>query len=288
MPTEIIPGLNTVADRYDAVLCDVWGVLHNGEVSFADASDALSRFQSARGPVVLISNAGRPQWAVTPQLAALGVPASAYSALVTSGDVTRVAIEAKASAPAWHIGPDRDTPLFEGLPVTLAQRPQDAAYVICTGLRDDEAETPEDYRAELESLAGRPFICANPDRIVQRGDRLIYCSGALADIYATLGGEIIMAGKPYAPIYEAAYETLGRLMGRRPAPERILAIGDGLPTDVLGARSAGLDCLFVTSGIHAADTMDEAGAVVATKLDAFLAANDAQARYAMADLAWGV
>jgi HAD superfamily hydrolase (TIGR01459 family) len=288
MPSpELIPGLGAVAGRYDAVLCDVWGVIHNGEVGFTEAHAALTRFQQERGPVVLISNAPRPAAAILPQLAALNVPMSAWSGIVTSGDVTRRELSARAPGPAWAIGPGRDQALYAGIPLMFTG-PEDAAFISCTGLIDDEVETPEDYRARLTIAAMRriDFICANPDRVVQRGPRLIPCAGALADLYESLGGPVVMAGKPYPPIYRTALAELERLMGRGVDLARVLAIGDGLPTDVLGANRYGLDCLFVTSGIHAAATMT-GRAVDEAKTLAFLSNSGASARYAMAELGWG-
>ncbi len=286
--TEIIPSLAAIADRYEAVLCDIWGVIHNGEVGFTDAHHALIRFQETRGPVVLISNAARPTASVLPQLRALATPDATWSSIVTSGDVTRAELAARAPGPVWHIGPDRDLSLYEGVGVTFSG-PDDAAFISCTGLVDDETETAEDYRARLTPAAARgiPFICANPDRIVHRGPRLIPCAGALADVYVELGGPVVMAGKPYPPIYAKALSEVERLKGGPVDPARILAIGDGLPTDLLGARQAGLDCLFVTSGIHAIDTQDTPGHVDPAMLTTFLVANDATARYAMAELVWG-
>ena len=284
---ELIHGLHAVADRYDAVLCDVWGVVHNGEVGFADAHDALTRFQRERGPVVLISNAPRPSGAILPQLRALDVPQSAWSAIVTSGDVTRKELVARAPGPVWAIGPERDHALYAGIPLMFGG-PEDAAFICCTGLIDDETETAEDYRERLAIAAGRglDFICANPDRVVQRGPRLIPCAGALADLYESLGGRAIMAGKPYAPIYDAALAEVERLARRPVDKARVLAIGDGLPTDVIGAERYGLDCLFVTSGIHAADTMT-GSAVDPARTTAFLSSNSAWARYVVAELGWG-
>jgi len=285
---DIIPGLAAVADRYDAVLCDVWGVIHNGQSGFPAAHDALIRFQQTRGPVVLISNSPRPASSVLPQLRALGVPDEAWSTLITSGDVTRIELAARAPGPAWAVGPDRDLVLYDGLHLDFAG-PEDAAFVSCTGLVDDESETPEDYRARLAVAAGRglPLICANPDRVVQRGPLMIPCGGALADLYETLGGSVIMAGKPYPPIYVRALDEVERLAGRPIDLGRVLAIGDGLPTDVLGARRMGLDCLFVTDGIHAAETQGPDGQPDRAKLDGFLAGHQAVARYAVADLVWG-
>jgi HAD superfamily hydrolase (TIGR01459 family) len=287
--TEIVPGLSAIADRYDAVLCDVWGVIHNGVQGFSEAHNALIRFQDTRGPVVLISNAPRPADAVISQLRALDTPDNAWSGFVTSGDVTRAELANRAPGPVWAIGPDRDLPLYDGLALAFAG-PEDAAFISCTGLVEDEIETPEDYKAQLAIAAARslPFICANPDRVVQRGPMMIPCAGALADIYEAMGGSVIIAGKPHAQIYTRALAEVERISGHAVDLSRVLAIGDGLPTDVLGAERMGLDCLFVTSGIHAADTQDEGGRVDACKLDAFMAAKGAKARYAMADLAWGV
>src|SRR5207253_1177436 len=199
--TLSIAGLSEIADRYDALLCDVWGVVHNGQEAYRPACEALVRFAESRGPVVLLSNAPRPASAVIPQLNDYGVPSGAWQGFVTSGDATRALLRERSPGPAWVIGPDRDAPLFEGLDLQRSG-PQDAAFIACTGLVDDETETPEDYRSSLTVAAGRglEMICANPDRVVQRGDRLIYCAGALADLYAGLGGSVMMAGKPYAPV----------------------------------------------------------------------------------------
>lgn len=285
---DLIPGLAAVADRYDAVLCDVWGVIHNGEVGFTEAHNALVKFQEMRGPVVLISNAPRPAAAILPQLRALNTPDTAWSGIVTSGDVTRAELSARAPGPAWRIGPDRDHPLYDGIPLTFAG-PEEAAFVSCSGLIDDETETPEFYRADLAIAAARglDFICANPDRVVQRGPALIYCAGALADLYTELGGSVVMAGKPFEPIYRRALAEAERLAGRPLDLSRVLAIGDGLPTDVLGAARMGLDCLFVTSGIHAAQIQGPDGQPDLGKVEGLLTANHTQARYVVADLSWG-
>jgi len=271
--TRTLAGLSDVAQNYDLVLCDVWGVIHNGRESFPQACEALARFERERGPVVLISNAPRPSAAIFGQLRAFGVPDDCWTAFVTSGDATRALIADRAPGPAWAIGPERDFPLYEGLPLKFAG-PEEAAFIACTGLVDDDVETPEDYRAQLAVAAGRGLvmICANPDRVVQRGDQLIYCAGALADLYAELGGEVLMAGKPYAPIYERCLE--GRDVERR----RVLCIGDGIATDVAGANAQNLDCLFVLGGIHGADADEGAGAL--------LAAKGAHAAYAMPALVW--
>ncbi|MBA3517958.1 MAG: TIGR01459 family HAD-type hydrolase [Rhizobiales bacterium] len=260
-------GLSELAASFDAVLCDVWGVLHNGLAAFPGAVEALQRFRSGGGRVVLVTNAPRPAAPIRAQLRSLGVPDDAYDALVTSGDVTRAVIAERPGAKLLHIGADRDLPFYEGLDVTLVPE-ADAELVSCTGLFDDEAETPGDYRALLERLAARrlTMVCANPDLVVERGDRLLYCAGALARLYEELGGEAVLVGKPHAPIYRAARRLVAELGGAT-----ILAIGDGLPTDIRGACDNGLDVLFVTGGIHSADfgpTDDPDGARVEARLSA--------------------
>jgi HAD superfamily hydrolase (TIGR01459 family) len=284
---EILSGLSTVANRYDAVLCDVWGVIHNGVDSFAEACGALQRFQEERGPVVLISNSPRPSDDVIAQLHALLVPDAAWSSFVTSGDVTRKLLAERAPSAAWAIGPDRDRTLYEGLNLTFAG-PDKADFISCTGLINDEVETPKDYIETLSLAAERNLvmICANPDRVVQRGERLIYCGGALAALYAELGGEVLMAGKPFAPIYEQARAEADRLVGRPLDPARILAIGDGMFTDILGANRQGLDCLIVTDGIHAAEAADDEGRLDPARLAAILAKEQLHAAYALAALVW--
>ena len=277
-------GLAEIAGRYDALLCDVWGVIHNGRVAFPAACAALQRFAETRGPVVLISNAPRPSADVLPQLDALGVPRAAWSAFVSSGDATRALLAERAPGPAWKLGPDRDWPLYAGLGLEFTS-PEKAAFIACTGPEDDERETPEDYRERLASCArrGLTMICANPDRVVQRGDRLIYCGGALADLYAAMDGPVLMAGKPYAPIYDLALAQAERLLGRPLARERVLCIGDGIATDVRGAADQGLDCLFIANGIHGAEAIRD-GRLDPALTAGLLAREGLTAAYAMLEL----
>ena len=279
---DLITGLSEVADRYDAVLCDVWGVVHNGRESWPEACEALVRFQQTRGPVVLISNAPRPSDAVIPQLDQLGVPREAWSRFVTSGDATRAALAERAPGPVWVIGPDRDRPLFEGLDLERTG-PDSAAFICCTGLVDDEVETPDDYVERLVGPAARglEMICANPDRVVQKGDSLIYCAGSIADVYVALGGRVVMEGKPYAPIYDLALREAGD-----PDPARVLAIGDAIATDVKGAAGRGLDCLWVAEGIHTAELTGADGVLDPSKAEALLAYEGARARYLSGGLSW--
>jgi HAD superfamily hydrolase (TIGR01459 family) len=288
-PPRLIPGLSSLKDLYDAIFCDVWGVIHNGRESFPEACDALIRFQAETGaPVVLVSNAPRPSEDVKPQLRGLKVPDAAWSAFVSSGDATRHALAAHAPGPALPVGRDWDLPLYDGTGVELTDDVTAAAFLSVTGLRDDEAETPEDYRDLLTIAAARglPFICANPDRVVQRGDKIIYCAGALADLYETLGGKVIMAGKPYAPIYDLAVIEAEVLTGRPIDRRRILAIGDGLPTDVAGAHAQDLDCLFIAAGIHAADAFDAQGQLDEARVGALLANAGLKAAYTLPHLVW--
>jgi HAD superfamily hydrolase (TIGR01459 family) len=274
-------GLKQLADFYDSLLCDVWGVLHNGVAAFPAAVDALQRFRAEAGPVVLLTNAPRPAWAIRDQLRRLGVPDDAYDALVTSGDVTRELIAARAGVKLLHLGPERDLSLYGELDVALVDE-AGAELVACTGLFDDTVETPEHYRALLERLAGRglEMVCANPDLVVERGGTLVYCAGALARLYAELGGKTILVGKPFRAVYQAARRQVGALGG-----SRILAVGDGLPTDIRGAVDDGLDVLFVTGGIHAAD-FGPAAEPDGTRVAARLAAEGLRAVAFIPALAW--
>ncbi len=282
-----LSGLGDIAAEYDILLCDVWGVIHNGRESWPAACEALARFND-HGHVVLISNSPRPSSDVVAQLDRLGVPRDSWKAFVTSGDATRAELARRAPGPAWIIGPDRDWPLYEGLGLQTAQGAEDAAFISVTGPVDDETETPEDYRERLAAGAARDLelICANPDRVVQRGDRLIYCGGSLADLYESLGGRVTMAGKPYGPIYELAIAEGQKLLGRTVNRARVLCIGDGVVTDVLGADRQALDCLFIAQGIHGDAARGTDGRLDPARAADLLRAETTYARYAMLDLAW--
>lgn len=281
--TSIIHDLDDIATHYDAILCDVWGVIHNGRAAYRPAADALARFRATGKPVVLITNAPRPSHIIPGQLERLGVRDDAWDAVVSSGDATINEI-ARRGPRAYKIGPQKDEGLYDGLPVDF-QPAETADYVICTGLRDDLTEGPDTYRPELEKLAARglPLVCANPDKVVQFGGHLIPCAGALADIYEELGGQVIMAGKPFAPIYDLTIARIEAILGRPVAREKLLCIGDGLPTDVAGARNQKLDCLFVAGGIHA-EELSSADGLDPARVDAFLAAAGLSARWSMDEL----
>jgi HAD superfamily hydrolase (TIGR01459 family) len=251
----LIPGLAAIAPGYTGILCDVWGVLHNGVAAFEHAHTALSTYRrETGGSVVLITNAPRPAPSVEKQLALLGVPADAFDAVVTSGDVTRNLLRKNAGAKTLHIGPDRDLPVYDDTGVVFGTE-EEADLICCTGLFDDVTETPDDYRDQFETLVARglQMICANPDIVVERGDKLVWCAGALARLYEDLGGQVSIVGKPHRPIYDLALERLGEVRGGAMDKQQVLAVGDGLPTDIRGAVSQDLDVLFITAGIHSAD-----------------------------------
>lgn len=283
---RLIPGLFALAGRYDVLFCDVWGVIHNGREAFPGPCATLARWRAEQGPVILISNSPRPNTEVAEQLDGLGVPRAAWSALVTSGDATRALLAERAPGPAYAIGPERDAPLYEGLRLRFAPL-ETAAFIACTGPFDDEVETPEDYRARFETGVARDLlmICANPDKVVQRGERLIYCGGALAELYAAMGGRVLMAGKPHPLIYEASLARAAELAGRPIDRRRVLAIGDGVATDLVGAAGQSLDALFIAGGIHAAETRAADGGLDAAAAAALLARHAARADYLMDELA---
>jgi len=260
MTPAAIPILSSISElscACDAWIVDIWGVMHNGARAYAAAGEACRRFRRGGGIVVLLSNAPRPFRAVVHQLAAVGVDPESYDEGLTSGDVTRGLLEAWSGRSLLHIGPERDKGLFEGLTARLAT-PDAAEAIVCSGLWDDTSETPANYEALFEVLAARrlAMLCANPDLVVERGNKLVYCAGALAALYAQKGGEVIYAGKPHVPIYERTFATLERLAGRALARERILAIGDGIDTDLLGAHRAGLRSLFIASAVHLPGGLD--------------------------------
>lgn len=247
---KTIASLADISAGYSAVLCDVWGVLHNGERHFPAAAAALEAARARGLAVVMVTNSPRPHAGVEEQFATIGVPDAAWDRVVTSGDVTRDLVAA-APRRIFHLGPDRDLNLFDGLDVDLVEEIE-AHAVVCTGLLDDELETPDDYADLLRRLRARdlPFICANPDVIVERGERIIWCAGALARDYGQLGGRTLVAGKPHRPIYEAALRAAGEVLGRAVDRGEALAIGDGMLTDIKGASDNGIDALYISGGVH--------------------------------------
>ena len=283
----LVGGLADLAPIYRALFCDVWGVIHDGHSAHRPAVEALTRFRDGGGRVILITNAPRPKASVIEMLDRMGVPRTAYDDVVTSGDTARHIIAERPGVRLYHVGPDRDLPIYFGLKVTFASE-NDCELISCTGLFDDEKETPDDYADSYAAWKERavPMLCLNPDIVVERGDRLIWCAGALAERYRDAGGETIVVGKPYAPIYQAALERLTEIAGRPVERDMILAIGDGVDTDIRGAVGQGIDVVFITGGIHAAvfgarDRPD------AEAVRTFLATAGLSARALMTRLAWG-
>jgi HAD superfamily hydrolase (TIGR01459 family) len=283
--TQPIESVDEIAERYDAVLCDVWGVVHNGRRAYPAACAALQRLKRAGKNVILITNVPKPRGPIPGQLDRAGVPRDAWDAIVTSGDAIRTELAQRAPGPMFKIGPDDyDRTLWEGL--GLAQAPlSEAAFFAISGLNRDD-ETPEDYADVLREAKARDldFICANPDIVVQHGNRMIWCAGAIARDYEAIGGKVIMAGKPFPPIYDLARNELAAIARREIEPSRILCIGDGVVTDIAGANAQGLDSLFIAAGIHGEGLWTD-GKLDPTKVDAALAAENARATYAMAALA---
>jgi HAD superfamily hydrolase (TIGR01459 family) len=251
-PFSFITHFAELAAGYDVLLCDVWGVLHNGAATTPEACDALRRFRERGGTVILVTNAPRPGAFVIQFLDRMKVPRTSFDGIVASGDVTRALVAKHAGKRVFHLGPERDLGLFDGLDVHPASI-ESAEVVLCSGLFDDTKETPQDYAGLIETMRrrGLPMICANPDVVVERGNRLVYCAGAIADLYLAAGGAVEFGGKPYRPIYEQALAAAKESRGHSVAQERVLAIGDSVRTDLKGAAAFGIDCLFVTAGIHA-------------------------------------
>lgn len=249
---HFVESLRELVGDVDVVLSDIWGVVHNGLESFPEACEALHTYRSRGGTVILITNAPRPADSVQRQLRKLGVADESYDAIVSSGDLTRLYVAEHPGRKMFWLGPERDNSIYRGLDATTAPLEQ-ADYIVCTGLYDDETETAEDYRAMMLKARERKLtlVCANPDIVVERGDRLIYCAGAIAELYRELGGEVIFYGKPHRPIYERAMALAGERQGHPIDRRKVLAIGDSVRTDLTGAREFGIDCLFVTRGIHA-------------------------------------
>lgn len=283
--TQFPEGLSALTSRYDLILCDVWGVIHNGRSAFGPACDALVKFRSAGGRVILITNAPVPKARVIRYFEPLGVPTAAWDDCASSGDATRHVMESQAEKSYWVFGADggqaHDRFLYEGLPNPRVEGPE-ADLMLCIGLRDQANEHPEDYREELREIAriGPVMVCANPDFQVRVGDTLHWCAGALADIYEQEGGAVIYPGKPHHAIYSLALDKAAAFGPVAPR-ERILAIGDGPVTDMAGANREGIDCLYVGTGL-ANEHSDNFAGDVARLMDE----NGVHAAYAMAELNW--
>lgn len=250
-PVPLIERFSSISARYDALICDVWGVLHNGVRVTRAANVALAAARARGLAVVMLTNAPRMPEDVAKFIHQLGGTSDAWDRIVSSGGVTRQLLTERGDRPFHHIGPARDLNIFAGLPARPVPLDQ-AEYVVCTGLVDDERETAMDYLPQIEAMLARklPLICANPDIVVERGHKLIPCAGAIADLYEKRGGPVTWVGKPHALVYETAKREIEAILGRSVETSRILGIGDALRTDVTGAVRFGIDCLFVLDGIH--------------------------------------
>ncbi len=293
--TEIIARLADIAPRYDAVFCDLWGCLHNGKAPFPAAVAALQDFRKGGGAVVLLTNAPRPKPSVVNQLDRMGVPRDVWDEVVTSGDAAQYAMLSGAvGRKVHHIGAPKDESFFTDFAEDLAdyarsQPPirrvpmQDAEGIVCTGLRDDLTETPADYRAPLlmGKTLGLPMLCANPDIVVDLGDKRLWCAGALARDYEEMGGRALYFGKPHPPIYDLARRRLAAI---RDGDPQLLCIGDGIATDVQGGIGEGLDTLFITGGIDAGAFGADSSNPDKGLLDVWLASHQLSPSFAMGHL----
>jgi HAD superfamily hydrolase (TIGR01459 family) len=276
---QLLTRFRDIAPDYDGLICDIWGVLHNGATAFTAACDALKQFRTQHGRVVLLTNAPRPAKDLEEQFRRFGVPLDCFDAIVTSGaaardDLSRRAVNGRLAM--LHLGPERDRNIFAGLDLDVSDIAH-AHIVLCTGLYNDDTETPDDYVDMLSEMQARglEMLCANPDLVVQRGGKLVFCAGALARAYEKIGGTVVYYGKPHRPIYDA---VLSELSGAR----RLLAIGDGLNTDIKGANAVGIDALFIADGIHGEDVAE----FTVRHMAELFAEADVHARAAMRALVW--
>ncbi|WP_415184667.1 TIGR01459 family HAD-type hydrolase [Phaeovulum sp.] len=287
--TRIIASLSDISQPYDALLCDLWGCLHNGVKAYPDAVAALQQFRAKGGKVLLLTNAPRPATFVITSFDRLGVPRDAWDGVVSSGDAAQDAMFAGAVGhKVWHLGPDKDDGFFTNIPTEWADAPpiervplEQADGIVCTGPFDEMTETPDDYRARflMAKTLGLPMLCANPDLVVDMGDRRIYCAGALAALYEEMGGQVLYFGKPHPPIYDLARRRLAAMGGVDEG--RVLAIGDGINTDIAGAQGEGFDSVFVTAGIAADHFGPGADHPDPTRLNDWLAAHHQNPTYAI-------
>ena len=259
--TEIIRSLSEIADRYDALFCDLWGCVHNGITAFPEAVAALQAFRAGGGRVVLLTNAPRPRNSIAAQIAGMGVPDDAYDTIATSGDSARLAMfNGAVGLNVYHIGEERDKPFFEPIKLiencpTISRVPLgEAEGIVCTGPFDalaDPAVNRPDFLVAKQM--GLKLLCANPDIVVDRGGTREWCAGALAALYTEMGGESLYFGKPHPPVYDLARRRLAEVA--EPVPDsRILAVGDGILTDIKGAIGEDIDSLFITGGLAAEET----------------------------------
>ena len=274
---QSLSGLGQIAGDYDVLLCDIWGVVHNGREGYKAATEALELFRGENGPVILISNSPKPSVSIPHSFDEIGVQGEFYDAIVTSGDATIQELARRAPGPVFKLGPERDDVLYENIDLHFSDIDR-ATFISCTGMFDDD-DSPEDYRAMLTEArdGGLPLICANPDVKVRVGDKIVWCGGALAKLYEELGGEVIYAGKPHEPIYRLARAWMNEMLGYLPPEDRVLCIGDNIFTDLVGAQQQDYDCLFIQDGLYGETEQ---------KFKALLGDHGINARYMASKLSW--
>jgi len=274
---QSLSGLGDIAEDYDAIFCDIWGVVHNGKMPYLEACEALERFREERGPIIMISNSPQPSVAIPDSFAQLNVPGGFWDAIVTSGDATIDELARRAPGPAFKLGPERDDELYLSLDMNFSDL-DEAEFISCTGLFEDD-ETPDDYEDILSEALSKDLelICVNPDVKVRIGDKIVYCGGALAQKYEKMGGRVVYSGKPHDPIYRLARAWLQETVGYLPDVERILCIGDNIFTDLLGAQEQSYDCLFIQDGLYGETTK---------QFKSLLTQHHITARYMSPKLSW--
>ncbi|MFQ3360892.1 MAG: TIGR01459 family HAD-type hydrolase [Alphaproteobacteria bacterium] len=240
-----------ISTKYKVILCDIWGVLHNGKHLFENAVQSLLKYSKSGGYVVLITNAPRPSIDVARQLNQMGLNKNSYNLIISSGDVTRFWLQSLNKIALYHLGPERDKPIFLDLDINFSNS-ENCQSVLCTGLYDDETDVLDDYNDLFNLFLNKKIVmhCANPDLTVIREGKTILCAGSLAKYYADKGGQVKYFGKPFEYIYQHAIEEVNRNNNFKVKKSEILAIGDGLKTDILGASNFGIDSFFIMDGVH--------------------------------------
>lgn len=259
--TRIVETLSEISHQYDALFVDLWGCLHNGVTAFPDAVKAMRDYRASGGKVVLVTNSPRPRDSVAAQILGFGIPEDAWDTIATSGDSARAAMyNGAVGHKVYFMGEDKDQAFFSppallSNPADITQVPLDEAEgIVCCGPTDPMADL-DVHRAEflLAKQNGLKLLCANPDIIVDRGEYREWCAGALAKMYTDMGGESLYFGKPHPPIYDLARRRMSEL-GVTIGNDRVLAIGDGILTDIAGALGEDIDSLFITGGLAAEET----------------------------------
>ena len=286
MTCRIIDSLSEISSDYDAIFCDLWGCYHNGIEPYEAAVQACTDFRQQGGVVILLTNAPRPAGSVKSLLDGMGAPEESYDQIVSSGAACQAALTDGDHGSAFlYVGPERDLHILTDVGLEPVAE-DDADAILITGLRDDMTETPEDYAEDIAFWVtrGLPMLCANPDIIVDRGEQRSWCAGAIARDYERAGGDVAWFGKPHQPIYDRCHAVLSDLAGREVPKDRILAIGDGILTDVPGGIKAGLDTLFVTGGLSSTEFGPDVEHPQQAPLDQFLTEQSLTPRFAMGRL----